>query len=218
MTTSPEHKLAYAAWIAVCLIWGTTYLAIKIGLETIPPALMGGLRFATAGVVLAFLLRVWDIPLPPRASWPGNVVIAFFLLGLGNGFVMWGEQWVPSGLTAVLLATTPFWMVGIEACLSSDERVTLRHVLGLLLGFAGILLLVWPDLTVGGTGFSVGFVSLQIACVGWSLGSAYSRRHARADHALAAAAVQMFAGGMMMIVAGTLLGDWPRLVFTPRTL
>jgi drug/metabolite transporter (DMT)-like permease len=220
LTSPGDRKVAYAAWIAVCLIWGTTYLAIKICLETIPPALMGGIRYITGGTLLGGALLVSGERLPPRSSLPGHIVLGFLMLTLGNGGVVFGEQWLPSGLTAVLIATTPFWMVAIEALLPAGERLGGREILGLLVGFGGILMLVWPDLTFDASGgsFAAGLIAVQVACIGWSSGSALSRRYGRSENVLGAAAIHMLSGGSIMLLLGTLLGEWPRLSFTPTTL
>ena len=104
------------------------------------------------------------------------------MLGLGNGGVVFAEQWVPSGLAAVMVATSPFWMAAVEACLPDGERLRRAVVAGLVIGFSGIVLLVWPDLTLGSAssrGFLAGIVALQIASIGWSIGSSYSKRHGR---------------------------------------
>jgi drug/metabolite transporter (DMT)-like permease len=232
MSPSAERRrLAYFAWGAVCLIWGTTYLGIRISLESIPPALMGGLRWTIAGSLLTLYLVVRGRKLPAPSTWPGTTLLAFLLLGLGNGGVVFAEQWVPSGLAAVLVATSPFWMAGVEACLPDGERLRQSVLAGLVIGFSGIVLLVWPDLTLenaGGRGFLAGVVALQIASMGWSIGSSYSKRQGRpqsgsqpdqgsADEVLGTTAFQMLAGGLMMMIAGTVLGEWSQLSFTART-
>jgi len=143
------------------------------------------------------------------------------MIVLGNGGVIWAEQWVPSGVAAVTVASTPFWMIGVEAMLPGGERLTMRSVAGLLVGFAGIVLLVWPDLTRGGEydrQYLAGIASLQIACLGWALGSSYSRRHSRSDNAMMAAAGQMLAGGLMMLIVAIARGEIRDLTFTPRSL
>ena len=187
--------LAYAAWVAICLIWGTTYLGIRVCLETMPPGLMGGLRWLAAGIVLAGIELARGHRLPPPPAWRGLAIIGFLFIVGGNGFVVWAEQWVPSGLTAVLLATSPFWMVGLEALLPHGERPHGWTWLGLAIGFLGIVLLVWPDLTAGGEvgrNFLAGVVGLQLACLTWSLGSAYERRRGtEGEHTLGGAAVEM---------------------------
>jgi drug/metabolite transporter (DMT)-like permease len=216
-----QRKLAYAAWVAVCLLWGTTYLGIRVSLETMPPALMGGLRWTLAGVLLALALAVKGEPLPPRSSWGQIALLGFLMLMLGNGGVVFAEQWLPSGLTAVLVATSPFWMAGIEAVMPHGEKLRPAVVAGLALGFSGIVLLVWPELTFGTSGhrsFLAGVLCVQIAAFGWSLGSSYSKRHTQSGNLLVFTAYQMMAGGLMMVVAGTLRGEWGALSFTARSL
>lgn len=213
-------RTAYLAWLTVCLIWGTTYLAIRIALETIPPALVGGLRYTIAGAILAAVLSLRGERLPPTSYWGGLALVGGLMIAIGNGGVIWAEQWVPSGFAALLVAASPFWMAGIEALLPGGERLTVRMIGGLLVGFSGIVILVWPDLTVGGSQgrqFALGVIALQIACLGWSLGSSYSRRHGREENALGAAALQMMFGGVIMLIAATILGEWRNLTFTPRT-
>jgi drug/metabolite transporter (DMT)-like permease len=215
-----QRKLAYAAWVAVCLIWGTTYLGIRVSLETMPPALMGGLRWVIAGVLLSAALKIRGEKLPPRSTWGSVALLGFLMLVLGNGGVVFAEQWIPSGLTAVLVATSPFWMTGIEACMADGEPLRPRVLAGLALGFSGIVLLVWPELTFGTSGqrgFLAGVLAVQIAAFGWSLGSSYSRRHNLSTNVLGITAYQMLAGGIMMTLAGTVRGEWGELYFTTRS-
>jgi drug/metabolite transporter (DMT)-like permease len=215
-----DHRAAYLAWLSVCFIWGTTYLAIRVALETIPPFLLGGLRFVAAGVVLAAVLAARGVSLPAFPQWPGLALMGLLMLTLCNGGVVWAEQWVPSGLAAVVIAACPFWMVGIETLLPGGESLTRRAVVGLVIGFAGILMLVWPDLTAGGDWgrhFLAGVIALQIACIGWALGSSYSRRQARGENAVGAAAMQMVFGGVFLLIAATARGEWSELHFTTRT-
>jgi drug/metabolite transporter (DMT)-like permease len=220
-SSSRERRLAWIAWIAVCVIWGTTYLGIRITLETMPPMLMGGLRWTIAGGLLALYMRARGERLPAKSDWGGILLLGFLMLVLGNGGVVWAEMFVPSGLTAVIVASSPFWMAGVEACRSDGERLTARVAAGLLVGFSGILVLIWPDLNAGdtgGRGFLAGVVALQIACLGWSLGSSYSRRHARQTNVFSATAAQMLAGGVMMLAIGTASGEWKTLAFSTRTV
>jgi drug/metabolite transporter (DMT)-like permease len=219
--TSAPPRLAYAAWIAICVIWGTTYLGIRICLETMPPGLMAGIRWLLAGCVLTLIQLARGHRLPSRRSWPGLALIgALFIVG-GNGLVVWAEQWVPSGLTAVLLASSPFWMVGIEALVPGGERPGQWTWLGLAIGFAGVVLLVWPELAGGGTlspAFLGGVVGLQLACATWSTGSAYERRRRIDDeHTLGGAGLEMIFGGAMLTLIGTAAGEWPRLAFSMRS-
>jgi drug/metabolite transporter (DMT)-like permease len=212
-------RLAWIAWSAVCLIWGTTYLAIKVALDTVPPFLMGGLRYSIGGAILAGLLRLRGHALP-LSEWRTLAVLAVFMLLIGNGGVVWGEQFVSSGLTAVLIATSPFWMVGVDAMVTRGRQLRARQWIGLLIGFVGIVLLVWPDIATSGRagwGVVAGVVSVQCACAGWAIGSSYTRRHVVPKDVLGSAAMQMLFGGVYMLVVGSLLGEWRGLSFTPRT-
>jgi drug/metabolite transporter (DMT)-like permease len=215
---SATRRRAWAAWAAICVIWGTTYLFIKIALATIPPFLMGGLRYVCAGAMLAGVLAARGRSLPPRAEWPGLAVLGGCIFLVGNGGIVWGEQHVPSGLAAVLVATVPFWMVTIDAVLTRGQALSARQRVGLAAGFAGIVLLVGPDITAArGPGFAHGVIALQISCVGFSIGSAYTRRRVASRDVLGAAALQMLFGGGFMLAAGTALGEWAALSFTAPT-
>lgn len=218
-SSARERRIAYLAWVAVCIIWGTTYLGIRISLESMPPALMGGLRWTLAGALLTIYAIVRGHRLPPVSTWGGIALLGFLLLALGNGGVVFAEQWITSGLAAVLVGTSPFWMTTVEAFMPGGERLTARAAAGLFIGFLGIVVLVWPELGLGDASagkFLAGVVALQIASLGWSLGSSYSRRR-RDENVLGTTALQMLAGGLMMVAAGTVRGEWSSLFFTGRT-
>jgi drug/metabolite transporter (DMT)-like permease len=211
---------AYAAWMAVCVIWGTTYLAIRIALETIPPGLLGGIRFTIAGLALSAFVKLRGDRFPPRSEWPMQAVIGVLMLGIGNGFVVVSELWIPSGIAAVAVASAPFWMTGIEAA-AGGERLTAHTLLGFTIGFSGIVVLIWPELFHGGgTGFwfTAGVVLSQLACVGWSVGSSLSKRFTPHGSALAASALQQVCGGIVTLAVGTAVGEWGDLSFTSRSL
>jgi drug/metabolite transporter (DMT)-like permease len=219
-STPKERRLAWFAWIAVCVIWGTTYLGIRICLETMPPMLMGGLRWIFAGGVLGLYMLTRGERIPRGRELRTAILLGFLMLVLGNGGVVLAEMYVPSGLTAVVIASSPFWMAGVEAVQPDGERITLRTVLGLLAGFSGIVLLIWPELMnggAGGKGFLGGMIALQIACLGWSIGTSYSKRHARQENIFTATAAQMLAGGVMMLAIGTARGEWGALSFSTRS-
>jgi drug/metabolite transporter (DMT)-like permease len=216
-------RRAYLAWVAVCLIWGTTYLGIRIALETIPPLLMAAIRWIVAGGLLVTMLKLRGVRMPQRAEWPALALLGILLLGFGNGAVVWAEQTVPSGLTAVLVATSPFWMVGIDALMPDGERITLRRLLGLIVGFCGIVMLVWPEIHVGegGRTFLGGVISAQIACIGWAVGSSYARSrgrgHAKNENVLATAAFEMLFGGVALLAVSLMLHEPARLAFSARS-
>jgi drug/metabolite transporter (DMT)-like permease len=217
---------AYLAWVTVCLVWGTTYLGIRIALESIPPFSMAAMRWLAAGAILIVMLKARGERLPPREAWPSLAILGILLLGFGNGGVVWAEQSVPSGLTAVLVSTIPFWMVAIERFMPTAERLTPRRLAGLAIGFVGIVILVWPEIqrspttpsTSFGTGtFFGGVVATQLACFGWAIGSSYARRRRHDENVLGAAAVEMIIAGVCLLAPAAIRGEWSELSFTPRT-
>jgi drug/metabolite transporter (DMT)-like permease len=208
-STAAERKLALLAWMGVCVIWGTTYMAIRLSIEAMPPLLMSGIRWTIAGGVLAIYLVARGERVFSRALWPSALLLGFLMLVLGNAGVAIAELWVPSGLTAVIVACTPFWMTGVEALRRDGERLTWHTVAGFVVGFCGIVLLVWPQLAKGGVagrGFLYGVISLQIAALGWARGRIGSATRA-ARTSFSAAALQMLAGGVMMVVLSTARGE-----------
>lgn len=218
--TARERGLAYLAWITICIVWGTTYLAIRVALESLPVALFAGLRWTVAGVVLLVALRVMGGTLPAPRTWGSIAIAAFLMIVLGNGGVVWAEQYVASGLTAVIIAIVPFWNVLIERLLGIDTPPNRRTWIGLGIGFAGIVVLVWPELFTGGQhgpGFLAGVLVLQVSCVGWAVGTAYTKRNTVSASPLATSAMQMLASGVIFIVIGSVTGEWSRLTFTPRS-
>ncbi len=215
-----DRRLAYAAWLAVCFFWGTTYLAIRVGVQVAPPLLFNGMRVLAAGVLLMTWLRARGQELPTRTDWLHLGIVGTALLGIGNGFVSWSAQWVPSGLAAISVATTPFWMVGVEALRPGGDRPTWNALAGMVLGCCGMALLVAPRLQAAhlDTGVLLGFAGLQVACASWSAGSIYSRYRPVPVSPLMGAAAQMIVGGCLVSLTGILLGEGGRLACTPQGL
>lgn len=222
MSSKWEKFGPLTAWGAVCFFWGTTYLAIRVGLETLPPVLFAGLRFLTAGAILFVIVRAWTgARLPRGREWFDQSVVGLALLGVGNGLVVWAEQWVPSGPAALLVATSPFWVMGVERFFREGERLQGRAIAGLLIGFGGLSLLVAPNLygaTALGTSYLWGMLALQAACASWSIGSVYSKHHPTGVAPLMGAAIQMLVAGVVMTLIGSVLGEWRGLHFSPRSL
>jgi drug/metabolite transporter (DMT)-like permease len=211
-------RSAYVAWIVVCVVWGTTYLGIRIALETVPPFLMAACRWLSAGALLAGGLLARGEKMPGRHSWGAYALLGVLMMGIGNGGVVWAEQTVPSGLTAVLVAAIPFWMVGIERFMFKGDPFTARRIAGLVLGFLGIVLLVWPELGVSGAdSFLLGVLATQLACLGWAIGSSISRRSHHTDNVLAASAMQMIFAGLALAAAGLAHREWSAVAFNART-
>ena len=215
-----RNTLAYAAFATVCIIWGTTYLAIHVALETVPVLLVAGLRWFSAGMIMSALMLASGRGLPQPRMWGPLALLGFLMNIVGNGFVVYAQQFVASGLTAVLIATTPFWSALVERLLPNGERFSKRSLAGLALGFSGIVVLVWPEMTHGGAGgrsFVIGVIAIQFACIGWVIGTSYAKRHELGDNPFRSTALQMVFSGIMLLSAATAHGDWEQLSFTPRS-
>lgn len=213
-----QRRSAYLAWIAVCLFWGTTYLAIRVALESIPPMLMTATRWMAAGAIILSALKIAGEKIPPPSAWPQLTVLGVLFMGFGNGGVVWAEQYIPSGLAAVLVAAIPFWMVGVERFMPNPEPLATRRLIGLAVGFAGIVLLVWPEIKPGtGASFLLGVAATQLACLGWAIGSSYAKRRHSAENVFAASGLQMLLGGAVVMAVGTAFGEWSSFSLTPRT-
>ena len=203
-----QETRAYAAWLLVCLVWGTTYAAIRVAIETIPPLLMTSVRWLSAGLLLMVIQRLRGESLPSRSSWTSLALLGILLVGFGNGAVVLAEQVVPSGLTAVLVAVTPFWMIGIERFTSNAEVLHRRQIIGFVLGFTGVVFLVWPQLRGGsGPAFLAGVAGTQLAALGWSAGSNYARLREKDVSVLGASALQMVFGGLFLLALALMRGE-----------
>lgn len=209
-----------AAFVTVCVVWGTTYLGIAVALETIPVLLVAGLRWMSAGLIMSAFMLVSGRGLPSPRVWAPLILLGFLMNVIGNGLVVYAEQFVASGLTAVLIATTPFWSALAERLLPDGERFTTRSLVGLTLGFTGIVVLVWPEMTSGGAGgraFVIGVIAVQVACIGWVIGTSFAKRHSLGEDPFRSTAIQMVFSGVMLLGAATAHGDWAHLTFTTRS-
>jgi drug/metabolite transporter (DMT)-like permease len=204
----PSTIKVIAAFAAVYLIWGSTYLAIRFAIETIPPFIMAGVRFVLAGSVLYAWLRLRGAERPTRAQWMATGVVGALLLLGGNGAVVWAETRVASGVTALLAATLPLWMVLIDWVRPRGTRPSGWVWAGIALGLAGIVLLVGPGTFGGGEPVDlVGAAVLVLGSLSWAAGSLYSRRAALPPSPLLVTAMQMLSGGALLIVAGFATGE-----------
>jgi drug/metabolite transporter (DMT)-like permease len=201
-TASKTNPLGIAlALLALYLIWGSTYLGIRIAIESIPPLLMIGVRFIVAGGVLYLLLRLRGVPNPNRTQWLGSTAVGILLIGGGMGGVATAEQWVPSSVAAVCIATAPLW-ISLFAGLWGRWPVR-SEWLGLGLGFVGVVLL---NLGSGLWASPFGAIILLIAPICWAFGSAWSH-HLQLPPGLMASATQMLIGGVFVTIMGLILGQ-----------
>ncbi|HEU4402629.1 MAG TPA: EamA family transporter [Candidatus Polarisedimenticolia bacterium] len=204
---------------SVYVLWGSTYLAIRYGVQDLTPALMAGTRFVIAGVIMLGWLLWRKVPLPPRHLLGPIALTGMLLLFGGNYLVTYSELTVPSGTAAVIIANLPFFMAGLEALRRDGERLSRLGVLGLLVGFAGMLLLMWPKLMTLGTRGVGGFrgeLALLGANLCWSVGSIYSKHRVKGIAPLMAVALEMLIAGVTLTLFGFLLGEAPGFHMTPR--
>lgn len=211
MGDAPRGRII-AAFAAVYIIWGSTYLAILYAIETLPPFLMAGVRFLIAGTLLFGWCLASSDYRPTRREWRSALIIGGLLLLGGNGAVVWAEQTVPSGIAALLVAGTPCWMVLLDWLWRGAARPGPRTVVGLLLGFGGIVLLVGPSAVAGHGSIHVGgAIVLLIGSLAWAVGSIYSRHAPRPQGALLFTGMQMLMGGALLVIAGTVTAEWTRV-------
>ncbi len=201
MRDHPYFK-AYLALAAICFFWGTTYLGIRVALESFPPVTMVGIRFTISGaLMLAGALAA-------RAAMPGGrellrtALNGVLILGVGNCCLTVAQQYIPSGLAALIITTSPLWMVGIDAALPGGDRLRPPALAGILVGCLGAVLLVAPQADAGAASAARiwgMFLLLQLASFSWSLGSILQRRMRAAAHPIVNGAVQQLAAGLVFL-------------------
>jgi drug/metabolite transporter (DMT)-like permease len=200
-----------AAFASIYLIWGSTYLAIRYAVETIPPFIMGGIRFVVSGALLYLWARSRGAPRPTRLHWRNAIIAGGFLLLGGNGAVVWAEQFVPSGLTALLVSILPFWLVIIEWVRPPRRRPRGAVLIGIVLGFIGIVVLVGLS-DVGGHGdvSPIGALVLILGSLSWAIGSFWSRDAQLPESGLLTTGMEMLGGGALLLIVGVVTGELAR--------
>ena len=200
------------AFAAVYVIWGSTYLAIRYAIETLPPFFMAGTRFVIAGGVLYLWSRLTGGERPSRAAWVATAVTGILMLAVGNGAVTWSEQRIPSGIAALLVASVALWMVLLEFLRKNGTRPTRLAIFGLIIGFAGVALLVGPAaLSNAGDLDVLAALVLVGASLSWATGSVYSRVLPRPSSAPLGSGIQMLAGGIALLLVGVFTGELGRV-------
>lgn len=201
-----------AAFAAVYIIWGSTYLAIKFAIDTIPSFLMAGVRFLVAGGILYTAGRLSPGYEKPKAiHWRTSFIVGTLLLAVGNGGVVVAEHYISSSLAALLVATTPFWMVLIGWFFMGNGRPNYKVALGLLIGFIGVALLISGRSGVAETAGNsqlFGIFLIIFATLGWAIGSLYGTKAPAAKGTLLAAGMQMLSGGLILMVMSLVSGEW----------
>lgn len=199
----------WIALLALYIVWGSTYLAIRFSVETIPPFLHAALRFLVSGLILYAWRRSAGDPAPTPGNWKATAIVGTGLLLGGNGLVAWAEQTVPSGIAALMITTSPFWLVLFESLRTGGAKPTWQAILGLIVGFAGVFLLVGPrEITGSGTSFDTfGVILLLLAPFFWSLGSIYAKGADMPKSTLLSTGMQMLTGAAALFLVSLVKGE-----------
>lgn len=207
-STRPSTLLVAMAFATIYLVWGSTYLVILFAIETIPPFLMAGIRFLFAGLLLRAIVS-WRKPQRPTlANWKAAAVVGCLMLVGGNGMVSWSEQYVPSGLAALMIATVPLWIVLLDWLFFAGPKPSRRILLGLAIGLIGLAILIGPS-NLGGERINLyGAAALMFACVAWSIGSLRSRHAELPSSPFLATAMEMTAAGVALLLLSAVTGEW----------
>ncbi len=205
----------WLALLSLYIVWGSTYLAIRFTVETIPPFLSAGLRFLVSGVILLAWRYAAGDAMPTKRQWLSTTIIGVLLLLGGNGLVSFAEQQVPSGIAALIIGSVPMWLVLIEALRPGGVKPNWQAILGLLIGFGGIFLLVGPAELTGSTRTlnPLGIGALLLAAFLWSLGSIYSRSADLPPSSLMATGAEMLTGSIVIFAFSGLVGEWSGFEF-----
>lgn len=201
----------YLALVAVCFFWGTTYLGIRMSLESFPPLVLVSMRYILSGSVLMLFAVARGLYLPRGRELWAACFSGFLTLGIGNGALVFAEVIVPSGIAGLIVTISPFWMVGAEALLPGGERLHAPTIGGMLVGLLGASLLFTPDAGPHSIDRNLlhGFLILQLGMAGWSFGSIYQRRKAGKAHPIIAGGVQQLAAGLILAPMALAIPEHP---------
>lgn len=200
----------WAALITVYIVWGSTYLAIRFAVETMPPFLMAATRFLIAGGILFCWRWLAGDKHPTRLEWRSATIVGLLLLLGGNGGVVWAEQYIPSGIAALLVGSAPLWMVLIDALRPNGQKANLQTWIGVIIGFIGITILIspWQINNEGQTLDQAGVLALLMAAFLWAIGSLYSRDAKLPTSPLLGTGMEMLAGGLGLLLLSLVSGEW----------
>ena len=197
------------AFAIIYFVWGSTYLAIRVGVREMPPFLMAGIRFTVAGLALYGWMRLTGVPSPSWREWRGATVLGALMFLMDYACLFWAEQRVPSGVSAVILAAIPVCITLLEIIFLRTQRLTVRLTLGLLVGIVGVAVLMDPSSSLGEAPLDRGgAIALLVACCGWSIGTIVSRRLVLPASKPMSAGAQMLSGGVQLLVLAAVSGEF----------
>ncbi len=199
----------WIALVALYVVWGSTYLAIRFSVETIPPFLHAALRFLVSGTILYIWRRAAGDPAPTLSNWKSTAIVGAALLLGGNGLVGWAEQRVPSGIAALMISTSPFWLVLFEALRAGGAKPTWQAILGLIAGFGGVFILIGPaEFSGTKAGYDTfGIILLLLAPFFWSMGSIYAKGADMPKSTLLSTGMEMLAGAVALFLVSAVKGE-----------
>jgi drug/metabolite transporter (DMT)-like permease len=211
-----SNYIAYLALAAVCIIWGTTYLALRIAVVGFPPFLFTALRQTTAGLLLAgFMFTLGKAAIPSRAQIFHQAIGGFFMLSLGNGLVAWAEMHIPSGIAAIICSMMPVLVIMINLVSSREERPTLPIILGVILGLIGIIMIFGEHIAeFSKTEYLIGIVLTFAAVISWAGGSIWIKKKNTESNPFVNAGLQMFFGGLWCFPLSLLFDDLSNVTWT----
>jgi drug/metabolite transporter (DMT)-like permease len=208
-TPRPRRWKILLAFAIIYFVWGSTFLAIRVGVREVPPFLLAGMRFFAAGIVLYLWMRFSGTASPTSRQWASASLLALLIFVLDYGLLFWAEQRVPSGIAAVMMATIPAFMVLAEILVLRTQRLTFRLGLALVIGLAGVAVLVSRSVSFGDAPIdAAGAIALVIAAVGWSLASALTRKLPLPESKVMSSGSQMLVGGILLTMTAAMLGEF----------
>ncbi len=205
----PPRWQTLLAFAIIYLVWGSTFLAIRVGVQEVPPFLLAGMRFFAAGVVLYAWMRAQGTPSPTRREWAAATFLALLIFVGDYGLLFWAEKRVPSGIAAVMMATIPVFMAIAEILFLRTQKLTLRLGFALLVGIGGVVVLVSRTASFGDAPIDIaGAVALVVSAISWSLAAILTRKLSLPESKVMSSGAQMLAGGILLTLTAAMLGEF----------
>ncbi len=220
MTEYRKSLLPYLALAVVCIAWGTTYLALRIGVLEFPPFLFSAIRQITAGLLLSgFLLFFNKVRVPSKSSLVGQAIAGFFMITLGNGLVGWAEVYVPSGIAAIICSMVPIWVILINLAVAKEEKPTFPIIMGLAIGLSGIILIFGENLSeFSSSAYGLGIAMIFIANIGWAGGSIWMKQKNLQSNPFLNAGLQMLFGGIFLLPVSAVFDNYATIQWTGNVI
>ncbi len=218
---TPSRSALIAAFATIYLVWGTTYLAIALVVRSMPPFASGALRFALAAALMYGMLRLRNARPLAGLHWPSAILAGVLLSGIGNGFVIWGQQTVPSGIAALLVAALPLWIMCFDSVAFARRRPGRKDIIGSVIGLLGVVLIITRTRSFDGTAPLFPMLMIVLATLGWSIGTLIQRHAVKPGQLGAFACAQMMVGALFQALCALVLGEWSEFgwsAFTPTSV